>query len=212
MATYYLIRHGTTAWVDRQLLHGVTDIPLNDNGLRQAAKTAEALKGLRVQHLLSSPLSRAMQTAELIGQAVGLTPEPRAGLIEINFGWMEGKQIHDDTMGDHSILQEKIDHYWLSFIRLVSGESLNRFRKRVINEWNAIRDSLPDEDAIIVCHSGVLTAILEYCFGNAYRGSKPYYITHPCSITEIKTVDNRCYQLVRLNDHSHLKEWYPDEH
>lgn len=212
MATYYLIRHGTTAWVDRQLLHGVTDIPLNDNGLRQAAKTAGALKGLRVQRLLTSPLSRAVQTAELIDQTIGLTPEPRAGLIEINFGWKEGKWVRDDTVEGYPHILEKLEHYWLSFIRLVSGESLTRFRKRVINEWNAIRESFPNEDAIIVCHSGVLTAILEYCFGNAYRGGKPYYITHPCSVTEIKTDDSGGYQLMRLNDHSHLKEWYPDEH
>ncbi len=212
MATYYLIRHGTTAWVDQQLLHGVTDIPLNDNGLRQAAKTAEALKGIRVSRLLSSPLTRAMQTAGIIGQAVGLSPQPVEGLKEIDFGWMEGKKIRDDTIEDYPVWLERLDHYWMCFIRLTSGESQSRFRKRIEREWKLIRESLPDEDAIIVCHSGVLTVILELSIGHTYRGNKSYYITYPCSITEIKADSSGRYQLVRLNDHAHLSEWYPDAH
>jgi len=212
LATYYLIRHGTTAWVDQQLLHGVTDIPLNDNGLRQAAKTAEALKGIRVSRLLSSPLTRAMQTAGIIGQAVGLSPQPVEGLKEIDFGWMEGKKIRDDTIEDYPVWLERLDHYWMCFIRLTSGESQSRFRKRIEREWKLIRESLPDEDAIIVCHSGVLTVILELSIGHTYRGNKSYYITYPCSITEIKADSSGRYQLVRLNDHAHLSEWYPDAH
>ena len=91
MTTYYLVRHGTTAWVDQQRLHGITDIPLNDNGLRQAQCTAEAMRDIQAVHLFSSPLARAMQTAQAIGEKVQLTPSARRpGLIEINFGWMEG--------------------------------------------------------------------------------------------------------------------------
>jgi broad specificity phosphatase PhoE len=212
LTTFYLVRHGTTAWVEKQLLHGVTDIPLNDNGLRQAAKAAEALKGVSAKHLLCSPLSRAMQSAEAIGQSVGLTPELRQGLIEINFGWKEGRKTLDDTDPNIPPVIEKLDHYWLCLIRLVSGESQGHFRERIRREWEAIRSDAGEENTIIVSHAGVLSVILELCFGAAYRGSYSYYVTYPCSISEIAIdADGQC-KLVRLNDYSHLKEWYPDGH
>ncbi len=212
MATFFLIRHGTTAWVDQQLLHGITDIPLNDNGLRQAARTAEALKGISAGRLLSSPLTRAMQTAEIIGQIVGLTPEPVEGFREIDFGWMEGKKTRDDTMEDYPLWLERCDHYWMSFVRLVSGESLQRFRRRITQEWEKVRSGNGKENIIIVAHSGVLGVILESCLGNSLRGNKSYYVSYPCSITEISVDEmGRCIP-VRLNDYAHLSEWYPNGH
>jgi broad specificity phosphatase PhoE len=209
LATLYLIRHGTTDWVDQQILHGVTDIPLNENGLKQAARTAEALKGIQAKYLFSSPLTRAMQTAEIIGRSINLIPQPVQGLIEIDFGWREGKRVHDDTIDGYPPILERLDHYWLCFIRFLSGESQGEFKKRVKEEWRTLQASISDENALIVCHSGVLSAILEQCFGNNYRGEMSYYISYPCSITEIKTDGNGHYELVRLNDYSHLSEWYP---
>ena len=210
MTTFYLVRHGTTAWVDQQKLHGITDIPLNDNGLRQAAKTAEAIKGVPAKHLLSSPLSRAMQTAEIIGRAASLTPEARRGLIEIDFGWKEGKKTLDDTDPSIPPIVEKLDHYWLCLIRLVSGESQGHFKERIRREWDAIRSYAGGENTIIVAHAGVLGVILEACFGDAYRGNYSYYVTYPGSISEIEVGTEGQYKLVRLNDYSHLKEWYPN--
>ncbi len=210
MTTFYLIRHGTTAWVEQQKLHGITDVPLNENGLRQAARVAQALKGVSARYLLSSPLSRAMQTAELIGRSTSLTPEVRQGLIEIDFGWKEGKKTLDDTDPNISPFIEKLDHYWLCLIRLVSGESQGHFRERIRKEWDAIRSYAGGENTIIVAHAGVLGVILEQCFGDAYRGNYSYYVTYPCSISEIEDTTDGKYKLIRLNDYSHLKEWYPN--
>jgi broad specificity phosphatase PhoE len=120
LTTFYLVRHGTTDWVEKQLLHGITDIPLNEAGLKQAAKTAEAMKGIHAKYLFCSPLTRTIQTAELIGRAVGLTPQPRQGLIEINFGWKEGKKTRDETNGDCPIILEKLEHYWMCLIRQIA--------------------------------------------------------------------------------------------
>ena len=57
MKTLLLVRHGTTDWVDNNILHGITDIPLNANGLRQAREVAEALKNVPASHLYSSSLT-----------------------------------------------------------------------------------------------------------------------------------------------------------
>ena len=95
MKTLLLVRHGTTDWVDNNILHGITDIPLNANGLRQAHEVAEALKNVPASHLYSSSLTRCMQTAQAISANIHLDPIPMDGLVEMNFGWLEGKPLID---------------------------------------------------------------------------------------------------------------------
>ncbi|HUV15914.1 MAG TPA: histidine phosphatase family protein, partial [Pelolinea sp.] len=82
MRQILLVRHGTTEWVDKHVLHGITDIPLNENGLRQARETARALKSIKASHMYTSPLSRCLQTAEIIGEQADLKPVMLDGLKE----------------------------------------------------------------------------------------------------------------------------------
>jgi broad specificity phosphatase PhoE len=210
LTTYYLVRHGTTAWVDKQLLHGVTDVPLNENGLQQAQRTAEAMQDLHAEHLFSSPLSRAIKTADIIGEKVNLKPVPRQALGEINFGWMEGKLIDDDLRADKPRYVYLWNHHWLNFIRFISGDSKRSFHKRVVKEWQRILDDTREQDSIIVAHSGVLDVILTACFGLPKGSLLPYYGLHPCSITTIDVDEQGKPNLTKLNEHAHLKEWYPD--
>jgi broad specificity phosphatase PhoE len=212
LATFYLVRHGTTAWVDQQFLHGITDIPLNENGIQQARQAAKALYGIQASYLFSSPLQRAMQTAEIIGKAIELTPIPTHGLIEINFGWMEGKKILDDVHNEFPKFVYMINHQWLNFIRLISGDSRKAFQRRVEQEWQRIQEECRNENAVIVAHSGVLDVILTKCFGEPQQNDRPYYSLHPCSITEIFQDEQGNMHLIRLDDHTHLKEWYPNGH
>ncbi|BBB47310.1 histidine phosphatase family protein [Pelolinea submarina] len=209
MTTYYLVRHGTTAWVDQQRLHGITDIPLNDNGLRQAQRTAEAMRDIRAVHLFSSPLSRAMQTAQAIGEKVHLTPSPRPGLTEINFGWMEGRTIEDDLDAHKPKIVYLYEHHRLNLIRFLSGDSKRGFQKRVVQEWHNILDETRGEDSIIVAHSGVLDVILVECFGPPRDSLLPFYSIHPCSITTIEVDEGGNPLLVEMDNHAHLQEWYP---
>ena len=95
MITCYLIRHGTTTWVDAHRIHGITDVPLNEDGINQAKEVSKALKGIRADFLYASPLSRAFKTAEIIGQELNLVPNPVEDMKEMNFGWMEGKEMRD---------------------------------------------------------------------------------------------------------------------
>jgi broad specificity phosphatase PhoE len=81
-----LVRHGATEWNERGLCLGRTDVPLSATGRRQAELLGEALKGQRFDAVFASPLSRAVETARLLGH------EPRrlAELVEIDRGAWEG--------------------------------------------------------------------------------------------------------------------------
>ena len=61
--TIYLVRHGETDWNARRIVQGVTDIPLNETGLAQAAAARELMKDVPIDIIYSSPLVRAYRTA-----------------------------------------------------------------------------------------------------------------------------------------------------
>lgn len=93
----YLIRHGQTDWNLRAMLQGQTDIPLNEMGRRQAMEARERLAGVHFDAVYSSPLRRAMDTAQLVSGWPMEKIRADQRLIEIAFGPYEGKATH--TLG-----------------------------------------------------------------------------------------------------------------
>ena len=87
----YMIRHGQTEMSTRMLLQGRSDTPLNDTGIAQAREAAERLKDLKFDYVFTSPLKRAVQTAQLIAPSVRPVIEPR--LIEMDYGPYEGLDL-----------------------------------------------------------------------------------------------------------------------
>lgn len=91
MLTVYLLRHGETRWnADGNRYCGATDIDLTDKGIRQAYLAADALMGISMDAIYSSPLQRALRTAQIAsGKPEKVQIDQR--LIEANFGQWEGK-------------------------------------------------------------------------------------------------------------------------
>jgi probable phosphoglycerate mutase len=97
LTTFALVRHGQTDWNAQRRLQGSTDIPLNDVGRGQAREAVAALSGYGWDAIVSSPLSRAAETAGLIAHGLGMRvarhiPE----LTERSFGPAEGMQAGPD--------------------------------------------------------------------------------------------------------------------
>ena len=90
MTEIFLIRHGETAWNAERRLQGHLDIPLNEEGERQAAALARALAGETVDLIVSSDLSRAASTARAVAERHGLPLHTDAALRERCFGAFEG--------------------------------------------------------------------------------------------------------------------------
>ena len=88
--TILLIRHGETAWNAERRLQGHIDIALNAEGERQAALLASALAPERIDHIVSSDLSRARQTAEAIARDRGMMVATDPALRERCYGGFEG--------------------------------------------------------------------------------------------------------------------------
>ena len=99
----YIIRHGETALNVQGVLPGQIDEPLNENGRRLAELTGRGMRGIRFDACISSPLRRAVETAQIVlresGNDLPITIDER--LLEMDFGDMDAKKISE--MGEESL-------------------------------------------------------------------------------------------------------------
>lgn len=86
----YLFRHGETDWNKERKLQGRSDVPLNESGRALAAETARALAGVPFDRAFSSPLKRALETAEILLGPRDIPLETDERLQEMSFGDCEG--------------------------------------------------------------------------------------------------------------------------
>ena len=192
-----LIRHGKTDWNVEVRFQGLTDIPLNDYGYQQASKTAARLKSWQGAAIYSSPLKRAMQTAEAISG--GAPVIPLNGLTEISFGDWEGSLVSDIRMKDKEALEAW--HQDGFFAIPQNAETWESIYSRVSKAVNVCLES-EKERIMIIAHGGILRAIminlLQLDPHSAWR-----LAVYNCSISAIdicRGVNN----LVFLNDTLHL--------
>lgn len=117
----YLIRHGETNWNKKgKIQGGGYDVPLNDNGKAQALKAAKALKGIALDAVASSSLSRAKETADIVYDYYNSNNSSKkplrivnAGFNEMRFGKFEGIKL--PHRGDKNISPEdeaRLDHFF----------------------------------------------------------------------------------------------------
>ena len=198
-----LIRHGETEWTEKGLLHGGRlDSPLSPKGRQQATLAARRLEGEDFAALFSSPQGRAMQTAEILGEPQGLTPEPLDGLREYKFGWMEGKPKPPfEPDGTGPLLMKPL----IALSILLTGERLSHFNRRVLSAVHDIADQHPSDRILVVTHWGVLSQIMAGLLDNDPKRWRQYGGWAPCGITELHGQDG-LWQLIYMNDSEHLRE------
>ena len=92
---FWFLRHGETDWNAQGLSQGNVDIPLNPTGIAQARAAAQRLRHRGIATIISSPLSRARVTAEMVAEALHLPVALDDGLREVRFGVQEGQPMSD---------------------------------------------------------------------------------------------------------------------
>jgi probable phosphoglycerate mutase len=151
-------RHGETDWNAQGKIQGSRDIPLNSTGIEQSNELARAIQREhpQIRRIFSSTQQRAMQTARIVADTLGLDFATQSGLEEINFGLWEGLSWPE-------VRQRYPAEYtqWFASRRHTAppgGESYQALLDRVRPAVRAIRDT-HDEDLAIVTHGGVLLAL-----------------------------------------------------
>ena len=195
-----LVRHAQTEMIIENRIHGHTDSPLSQKGIRDANKTADHLREQSFDILYSSSIGRAIRTAEIIGNAINMAPVPVDGLKERYYGWLEGKPL---SLFEPDLSGPKIMHPFIKFALKTSGESAEIFINRVIRTFDHLAAKHKGRRLLIVIHWGILSILTQYLQGKdlaVWREIGPWT---SCGISEFHKKDN-IWQTIYLDDSSHL--------
>ena len=154
MGHFYFVRHGQTVWNVENKICGATDSPLTERGHAQAIELANdiVMRGIKIDEILYSPLSRARDTALHISDIIGVPARPEQRLFEQNFGKWEGTARNGEQF-----LADKAN-FATSY---EGGESMLKLCQRIYNLLDEIKEE-PEKVYLLVAHNGISRAVESY--------------------------------------------------
>lgn len=163
MPVILLIRHGENDYVKKGRLAGrLPGVHLNKNGKAQAEALAERLKAAPIKAIYSSPLERAMETAQPLADALSLEIQQREGLIEVDFGEWQDQRIK----GLSRTKPWKVVQLAPARFRFPGGETFADAQYRMTREIDAIAAQHESKDLIaLVSHSDPIKLAVAFYLG-----------------------------------------------
>ena len=191
MTSICLVRHGETDWNKEGRVQGSIDIPLNEDGILQAQECAEFLQQFSWDIIITSPLQRAKQTAEIINEKLQIPFIVMDDFREKNYGDAEGMTIQERNtkFPDRKYPNE---------------ESRTILTDRVMNGINIIYKNYPNQKILLVAHGGVINAILADLSGGEI-GSGKTKLVNAC-ISNIYHSDKK-WSIKDYNQIAHLSKY-----
>jgi len=200
MTEIILARHGETEWNVANIFRGRTDIELNETGISQAKLLAEHLSKVKIDAIYSSPLKRALKTAEIIASYHKLDVDIAPDLTDFNFGKWQGLSHQEVKDKYKKLYREWINHP--DRVKMPAGESLDDVRKRAMGIVARViaRDA---ETVVLVSHRVVNKVLI--CTLLGLDNSHFWNINlDTCGIT-VFTYGDKQFTLAKHNDTSYLK-------
>jgi len=203
-----LVRHGQSVGNVEQRIQGKDD-PLTDLGRRQATAAGAFLASRSdITHLYASPLSRAFETASIIGEAIRLEPVPLAGFAEIDPGtasgllWTEwAEQFPEQAAAIQTATRSPFEQW-------AGGESGQDMADRVFAAWDELvpRHLGSDDVVTLVSHGGPLAWIA----ARLHEDPLDVWPTERggfrnCSVSELEFAADGTHSIVTWNDVAHLE-------
>lgn len=149
----YIVRHGKTELNRANVLQGRSDHPLNEEGIKQAEEASERLRSVRFDHVFTSPLIRAVQTAEIIAPYARPSVDER--LIEMDYGPYEGTDLNS--------LPPEILTFFSDFVHNPAPEGMEQLSSVTARAGSFIEDIRGLEgDILVSTHAIAMKGILEY--------------------------------------------------
>src|SRR5699024_10201951 len=184
----YFIRHGETVWNTQAKLQGKSDIPLNEKGVALARVTGEALADVPFAAIYSSPLKRALQTAQLVAgdRDVPIVTDRR--LEEIGFGIWEGLSCHKDH---YEIPSDSFQDFFLDpfgYQPPDQGETVRHVCGRTADFLEELIRKMGKEESnvLISCHGCTLRALMNYFYQDYTAGFWRGHVPPNCSVSIVE--------------------------
>jgi phosphoserine phosphatase len=200
----YVVRHGETLWNKEEVFRGRKDIPLNETGKKQAEKVGACFTGVSPSRIISSPLRRAVETAEAISRTTGVLVETMEEFTDINFGTWEGLSLLE--VGERYPVDLSMWKTSPQKFRINGGETLAMVRER-ISGGLAKLTTAGEGAAAVVTHRVICKMIVLSCLdiGDEHFWDMKY---DPASVTLLDKQHGK-FTLLFSNDTCHLKETGP---
>jgi len=190
MNMLYLVRHGeNTANLTREFSHRAVDYSLTPKSVLQARQTAEHFRHRRVDAIYSSPLKRALETAQIIGQAVGREPQVLEEFREVNVGVLESWPPTNESWAEH----DRIIRAWLTDrpdLLFPGGENYHMLLGRMRAGVAEVLRGRRNEHVIVVGHGGIFTFTLKDMCRDIDLRTLMSQPSRNCSITEIEVLED----------------------
>ena len=200
----FLVRHGECEGNIKGMFRGRTDFPLNKRGFTQAQDLARELKSFSLKYIYTSPLVRARQTAEAIGEQCGVEVKAEEGFNNIKLGSWEGRFMKE-IAGQYPEEWE----LWIhnpEKLRVKNMETLYDVQKRAKACLDSLVSKHEGETLAVVSHRAVLKPLISACLNIA----SPYFWKihlDTASYSLLSYKKDKGYCLIQLNQTKHLKEY-----
>ena len=200
MTNIIIVRHGETEWNASETFRGRRDVALNEMGIKQAQCVGEYLAEQPIEAVYSSPLKRAMDTAEQVAARQDLVVAVSEGLVDFDYGVWEGKTHSEVKAGYRELYEqwEKEPHR----VRMPRGESLDEVRDRAMGVIGSVV-SKHDGTVVLASHRVVNKVLV--CAMLGLDNSRFWNIRQDLAGITVFSHDGESFTLVAHNDTSHLR-------
>lgn len=192
--TFLLIRHATNDAVGKSLAGRTPGVHLNDPGRAQAERLAERLRDAPLAAIYSSPLERAVETAEPLARLLGLEVQVLPDVLEINMGQWTGRTLKE--LGE--LPEWRGIQMFPSGTRIPDGETLLEMQTRVVAALERLRAQHPDQVIAVVAHADIVKAMVAH-YAGVHLDLFQRLVISPASISVV-AVGQYGPHVLRVND------------
>jgi|AntRauTorckE6833_2_1112554.scaffolds.fasta_scaffold00972_13 broad specificity phosphatase PhoE len=204
MKTIYFIRHGESrGYTDK--FEQAPETPLSEDGLKQSSQIAERIKNINFDLLITSPLKRTLQTAELISEKSGKGFEENDLFVE-----RKRPSRQYNLQSDGELRNEIEDEYQKAFLnneKYEDAESFEEVKKRVIKALKFLEES-KEEKIVVVSHG----TFLRYFAGLILLGEDNFNLENAYRITKILKKTNTGVSVFKKEKRWRIYSWNDFSH
>lgn len=197
-----LVRHGQTEWNRVERFRGRANIDLNATGLRQANATAAKLARLGVAAIFSSPLKRALATAEPAARLLDLQINHLPEVTDVDYGAWQGLTLEEAEKRDPALFD--LWRFSPQAVRFPGGEAMEEVRQRAASAVEALKERHVGQSIAFVSHIVVCRLLVLHLL--RLDTAHFWHIAQDnCALNVFEVRDGQPRALV-LNDTCHLRE------
>jgi len=180
---------------------GRADIGLDGVGMKQAETAAKRITGWPISAIYSSPMRRALTTAEIIAAPLGLKVQPMSGIIDVDYGKWQGLSTEDVVARDGRLYSQWIESP--DKVKFPGGESFTEVRERATSAIDDLIQQHPKETVVLVSHKVICQILILSLLG--LDSSHFWQITQDVCAINLFEVRGGIPSALFLNDTCHLE-------